>query len=104
MNITINDLDVGVIGQVQGPFSAGSVIQFNESVKLKVGIFIEEKDLMSFDNIYYVQVNNGGNIVDVYITKAGVYELDEDVAINSITFPLYAPASVKVDYVVLADT
>lgn len=100
--ITIDDLDVGVIGQISGPFEAGSIIQFTKDVKLKLGIYIEEKDLMSFDYNYYLQINNDNN-VEIYLTKAGVYELDEEVAINSIIFPLYVPASVRIDYTVLAD-
>ena len=98
MNIT--DLNVGVIGQIQGPLAANSVINFDENVKLKIGIFIEEKDLMLFNFAFPVMINND----EIIIGKAGMYEVNEAIPISSLTFVQGAPASVRIDYTILSDT
>ncbi len=96
MQKTLVALDEGVIGQVQGPFSSGDVFIFSNK-SIKVGIFINEKDLMTFNWEFPVQING----VNIIIYKAGMYEPNVSLPISSISFPQGAPASVFIDYVVL---
>lgn len=93
-------LDRGAIGQIQGPFSSGTSFVFPSSdvgKSLKIGIFIGEKDLMTYNWKFPINLN-GENII---IYKAGMYEPNVALPMTSISFPQGAPASVFIDYVVL---
>ena len=96
MQKTLVALDQGAIGQVQGPFSRGEMFTFSNK-SIKVGIFINEKDLMTFDWEFPIRING----IDVIVYKPGMYEPNVSLPISSISFPQGAPASVFIDYVVL---
>ena len=90
------NLDQGVIGQIQGPFDPNQSFEFNNNA-IKLGIFIGEKDLMTFDWHFPVDINNER----VIIYKKGMYEPNVPLILNKVSFPQGAPASVFIDYVVL---
>ena len=89
-------LTKGSIGQLQGPFTITDVIYFN-NVHVKLGISIDEKDLMSYNDEFIFAID-GENIK---IGREGMYETDDPVRMNTLWFPEGAPASVLVEYVIL---
>ena len=99
------NLKSGSIGQIQGPFSENDVFTFrglNDGiVYVKLGIIINDKDLMTFgdseDKGFTVRIN--GDLIR--FGWEGIYELDEVMKIDSLSFPQGAPASVIIDYVVM---
>lgn len=99
----ISNLVQGAIGQIKGPLTINDSIVFSTSnaaglpPDLKLGISIDEKDLMTYGWKFPVSINN----TRILIGSTGRYEFDEKVTINTISFPQGAPASVIIDYVVL---
>ena len=98
MDLTVT---TGAIGQIQGPFTVDDYIDFNTNKYIKLGISINEKDLMTFE-----ESNAGGYTIQIDDTlirlgRDGMYELTEGAHLKRISFPQGAPASVIVDYVVL---
>ena len=90
-------LTSGSIGQIQGPFAAGDVINFNNKF-VKLGVIIGEKDLMTYESTGFDMVIDG---VRIRFGREGIYELDDRLQIGSISFPQGAPASVLIDYVII---
>lgn len=101
--MVISNLVQGGIGQVKGPFGENESVIFSTSSSggrppvLKLGISIDEKDLMTYGWAFPVSIDN----VAITIGSTGRYELENDITIDTIIFPLGAPASVIIDYVVL---
>lgn len=97
-----NSLYQGVIGQIQGPFEQNQFFDFNNKI-IKLGIFIAEKDLMTFlgdnQNMQGFPVDINGERVIIY--KKGMYEPNVPLSLARVSFPQGAPASVFIDYVVL---
>lgn len=96
MSATLVPLNQGAIGQLQGPFNIGQNFNFQAKV-IKLGIFIGEKDLMTFNWRFPVDIN-GERII---ISQKGMYEPNAPLTLSLLSFPMGAPASVFIDYVVL---
>ena len=104
MTIVLN-LKSGSIGQIQGPFSEDDEFIFQSlnggTAYVKLGIIINDKDLMTFGNSEDkgFTVNINGELIR--FGREGIYELDDVMKIDSLSFPQGAPASVIIDYVVM---
>jgi len=102
----ISNLVQGAIGQIKGPltnkesitFSTGNEAGAGRPPDLKLGISIDEKDLMTYGWRFEVTINKN---IRILIGSTGRYEFDEKIAVDTISFPEGAPASVIIDYVVL---
>ena len=93
------NLTSGAIGQIQGPFNSSDILNFNnEGVKL--GISIAEKDLMTYGGTeekgFIVQINEE----NIRFGREGIYESDDWILLNTVSFPQGAPESVLVEYVI----
>lgn len=92
-------LRAGYIGQIKGPFLANQNILANIDIpigyQLKWGISITPKDLMPYPEWYFI-------VNDQYIKmgKTGMYEVDEPMIVSNISFPLGAPASTLIEFIV----
>lgn len=99
----ISNLVQGSIGQIKGPLAINDSITFSTSnvagrpPDLKLGISIDEKDLMTYEWRFPVVIND----ISISVGSTGRYEIDDNIAIDTISFPQGAPASVIIDYVVL---
>ena len=90
-------LTSGSIGQIQGPFTASDVINFDNKF-VKLGIIIGEKDLMTYEDTgFFVEIDG----VRIKFGRDGIYELDDTLRLGSISFPSGAPASLLIDYVIM---
>ena len=95
-DIALGSLKQGEFSQIQGPFGEDSTFYFNGK-SIKLGIFIGERDLMTFNWQFPIDIN-GERII---VGKSGMYEPNVSLPITRLGFPLGAPASVYIDYVVL---
>ena len=99
MNI---DLSNGAIGQVQGPFQANDFLNFNGK-QVKLGVSIAEKDLMTYGG---TEIKGFTIKIDdelIKLGREGIYESDDWVELNQITFPQGAPVSVLIEYVIKSE-
>lgn len=96
MNLNLTN---GSIGQIQGPLTSVDTINFNKSF-VKLGISIGEKDLMTYqeseNKSLMFQIDNEL----IKLGQDGIYETDDVVQINQLTFPQGAPASLLIEYVI----
>lgn len=103
----------GTVGQLKGPFQAGQNVfssLFSEegtsSEKMKLGVSINEKDLMPFGNqtsyptglSFTVTTPAGQSLIQM--SRTGMYETDGAVQVNSLVFSSNAPQSVIINYVI----
>lgn len=103
----------GTVGQLKGPFQAGQNVfsrLFSEegtsSEKMKLGVSINEKDLMPFGNqnnyptglSFIITTSAGRNLIQM--GRTGMYETDGAVQVNSLVFSSNAPQSVIINYVI----
>ena len=111
----------GIVGQLKGPFQAGTNI-FSDflngtSQRMKIGVSIDEKDLLPYGkdkpktddpnqkyypNGFAFTISSGGlNSSSVFIRmgRTGKYETDDAVLIGSLVFQNDTPQSVIVNYV-----
>ena len=90
-------LTSGSIGQIQGPFSSNDIINFDNKF-VKLGVIIKDKDLMTYEETgFYMLIND----ILIQFGREGIYELDDTLSINSISFPQGAPPSLLIDYVII---
>lgn len=96
MNLNLTN---GSIGQIQGPLTSTDTINFNKSF-VKLGISLGEKDLMTYkeseNKSLMFQIDNEL----IKLGQDGIYETDDVVQINQLTFPQGAPASLLIEYVI----
>ena len=93
------NLTNGAIGHVQGPFTNNTIFNF-QNKEIKLGISIAEKDLMTFETSedlgFIFQIDNEY----IKLGKEGIYESDDWIRLNQLSFPNGAPSSVLIEYVV----
>ena len=96
MNLNLTN---GSIGQIQGPLTSADTINFNKSF-VKLGISLGENDLMTYqeseNKSLMFQIDNEL----IRLGQDGIYETDDVVQINQLTFPQGAPASLLIEYVI----
>lgn len=89
----------GYIGQIKGPFGLGENILAKMLVptgyQVRIGISMSPYDLMPIPEWYFEL--NGRHIK---LGKTAIYESDSPFVIDSLFFPLGAPSSTIVEYVV----
>ena len=99
MNINLLN---GAIGQVQGPFATNEILNFN-GAEVKLGISIAEKDLMTYEQTinkgFVILINNEL----VKLGYEGIYESDDWIILNQISFPQGAPPSILIEYVIKSE-
>lgn len=104
MQHEIEIIDEGVIGQIQGPFNSNTNFSF-ENKLVKLGIFISEKDLMTFNWEFPIEITMEASPQDIteriIVYKPGIYEPNVALPIKILSFPDGAPTGVFVDYVIL---
>ena len=92
-------LRVGYIGQVKGPIDSGTDIITSEGIqmgaKIRFGVSVSPRDLMPIPD-WYFKVNDR----QINMGKTGMYETDEPIAVSSLVFPMAAPISTLIDFVV----
>lgn len=103
----------GIVGQLKGPFRANYNV-FTElftqegttSENMKIGVSINEKDLMPFGDeqtyptgIAFVILTPNQNTT-VQMGRTGMYETDQPVQVNSLMFLNEAPQSVIINYTI----
>ena len=98
------NLKNGYIGQIRGPFSNNDIINFNNHL-IKLGVFIEEKDLMTYSpDGFKIQITDITGIQTlIKLGQKGIYELSEAINLKSISFPLGGPVSLVIDYAVVEE-
>ena len=78
------------------------VLNFNNKY-VKLGISIAEKDLMAYGASaqlgFIVLINNE----TIRLGREGIYEVDDWMVLNQVSFPYGAPASTLVEYVIKTD-
>ena len=88
----------GYLGQAKGPFNSSenifSKVNIPSGKKIKIGISISPYDLMPMPEWYF---NINGK--HIKMGKTGIYETDEPITATSLYFPMGAPASTIVDFV-----
>lgn len=91
-------LTKGYLGQIKGPFNSSenvfSKINIPSGYKVKIGISINPYDLMP-EPEWYFEINEK----HIKMGKTGMYETDEPIAAASLYFPMGAPPSTIVDFV-----
>lgn len=103
----------GTVGQIKGPFQAGRNAfaqlwssQGTTSEKMKIGISIDEKDLMPFGDVntyptgFSFTISGPNNTALVQMGRTGMYESDQPVQVSSLIFTNNAPQSVIVNFVI----
>ena len=91
----------GKICQLKGPFKAGVNVLGSNTGTMKIGISIDRKDLMPFDNKkkyssgFSFSVN--GELIEM--GRTGMYESSGYTLITSLSFTYDTPESVIVNYV-----
>ena len=103
----------GTVGQLKGPFQVGQNVfsglfaeEGTSSEKMKLGVSINEKDLMPFGNentystglSFTVTTPVGQSLIQM--GRTGMYETDGAVQVNSLVFSSNAPQSVIINYVI----
>ena len=96
MNLNLTN---GMIGQVQGPLTSTDNINFNGNY-VKLGISLGEKDLMTYTESEYHGFMFQINDALIRLGRDGMYETDDVIQINQLTFPQGAPASLLIEYVI----
>ena len=103
----------GTVGQIKGPFQAGQNAfaqlwqkQGTTLEKMKLGISIDEKDLLPFGDVetyptgFSFMVSGPNNTALIQMGRTGIYESDQPVLISSLIFTNNAPQSVIVNFVI----
>ena len=101
----------GVVNQIKGPFPAGqNVFQSifaqdgSDSARMKLGISIDEKDLLPFgDTTLYptgfaFRISGAGDPVTVQMGRTGMYQTEEPLQVGSLVFLNEAPQSVIINF------
>lgn len=101
----------GQVKQHQGPFQVGKTININNGQVgyCVIGFSVNEDDFMENgqkedkDHSVYVQLtlNDNGNIKteEIWIGRTYIYQTQEQINIQSVTFPQGAPASFLMDII-----
>lgn len=94
----------GHIGQVSGPFNAGQDLladfgpigaftpQLQRPVLYKIGVQADVGTVISINN------------TNIKIGSTGIYELDDSVKINELSFPNGASANTIIDFIYIGDS
>ncbi len=103
----------GTIGQIKGPFRAGSNAfaqlwssQGTTSEKMRIGISIDEKDLMPFGDVdtyptgFSFIISGPNSTALIQMGRTGMYESDQPVQVSSLIFTSNAPQSVIINFVI----
>ena len=103
----------GTVGQIKGPFQAGTNAfselwnsQGTGSEMMRIGVSIDEKDLMPFGNTsiyptgFSFTISGGNNTTLVQMGKTCMYQSDQPVQVSSLVFTYNAPQSVIVNFVI----
>ena len=92
-------MKTGICGQLKGPFYAGqnltNRIADGGAGFLRLGISLDEKDLMQFEKTGFYFYING---VSYKMGKTGMYEMDTPMVVTSLNFNIDTPASVIINY------
>lgn len=103
----------GTVGQLKGPFRANRNV-FTElfaeegttSENMKIGVSINEQDLMPFGDeqeyptgIAFV-ISSPTETTTVQMGRTGMYETDQPLQVNSLVFLNEAPESVIINYTI----
>lgn len=90
---------VGYVGQIRGPFGMSedivSKLDLPIGYKIRFGVSVDPYDMMPIPD-WYFEVNGA----HIKMGKTCMYETDEPVIISTFTFPIGAPASTLVDFVI----
>ena len=103
----------GTIGQIKGPFRGGQnafaalyAEEGSSSERMKIGVSIDQKDLLPFGNEQIYTSGLSFTIVTpvgqslIQMGRTGMYETDNAVQVNSLIFSNDTPQSVIINYTI----
>lgn len=103
----------GTVGQIKGPFRANYNVfteifreEGTNSEKMKLGVSLDDKDLMPYGEPQTYPVGLAFVIstpteqTTVQMGRTGMYETDEPIQVNSLIFLHDAPQSVIINYTI----